>query len=88
MKIGEHGLRDHLRLLAPMFGLIAAVWALRWIMALASTPPGLVRMMSVSVAGAVAVLVAVVIIHFKRSKTEFANIDRLNRIEPVAFTAF
>jgi len=66
MKIGEHGLRDHLRLLAPMFGLIAAVWALRWIMALASTPPGLVRMMSVSVAGAVAVLVAVVMIHFKR----------------------
>ena len=66
MKSGEHGLRDHLRLLAPMFGLIAAVWALRWIMALASTPPGLVRMMSVSVAGAVAVLVAVVMIHFKR----------------------
>jgi hypothetical protein len=66
MKIGEHGLGDHLRLLSPMFGLVAAVWALRWIMDLASTPPGLVRMMSVSVAGAVAVLAAVVMIHFKR----------------------
>ena len=66
MKIGEHGLRDHLRLLAPLFGLIAAVWALRWIMALASTPTVVVRMMSVSVASAVAVLVAVVMIHFRR----------------------
>jgi hypothetical protein len=66
MKIGEHGLRDHFRLLAPMFGLIGAVWALRWIMDLASTPATIVRMMSVSVAGAVAVLVAVVMIHFKR----------------------
>ncbi len=66
MKIGDHGLRDHLRLLAPMFGLIAAVWALRWIADLASAPHGLVRGLSVSVAGAVAVLVAVVLIHFKR----------------------
>jgi hypothetical protein len=66
MKIGEHGLRDHLRLLAPLFGLIGAVWALRWIADIASAPPTLVRGMSVSVAGAVAVLVAVVFVHFKR----------------------
>jgi hypothetical protein len=66
MKIGRHGLRDHLRLLAPLFGLITAVWALRLIMDLADTPPALVRMVSVSVTGAVAVLVAVTLIHFKR----------------------
>lgn len=66
MKIGEHGLGDHLRLLAPLFGLIAAVWALRWIADIASAPPALVRGLSVSVAGAVAVLVAVVLVHFKR----------------------
>lgn len=66
MKIGEHGLRDHLRLLAPLFGLIAAVWALRWIADIASAPPVLVRGLSVSVAGAVAVLGAAVLIHFKR----------------------
>ncbi|MBI4164291.1 MAG: hypothetical protein HY508_00995 [Acidobacteria bacterium] len=66
MKIGEHGLRDHLRLLAPLFGLIGAVWALRWIADIASAPPGLVRGLSVSVAGAVSVLVAVILIHFKR----------------------
>ena len=64
MRIGEHGLGDHLRLLTPLFGLIAAVWALRWIADLASAPPALVRGVSVSVAGAV--LMAVVLIHFKR----------------------
>jgi hypothetical protein len=65
MNIGKHGLGDHLRLLAPLFGLIAAVWALRWIADVAAAPPALVRGLSVSVAGAVAVLVAVVLIHFK-----------------------
>ena len=39
MRIGEHGFGDHLRLLAPLFGLIAAVWALRWIADIASAPP-------------------------------------------------
>lgn len=66
MRIGEHRFRDHLRLLSPLFGLIAAVWALRWIADIASAPPPLVRSMSVSVAGAVSVLVAVILIHFKR----------------------
>ena len=66
MKIGAHGLRDHVKLLASLFGLIAAVWLLRLIMDLVASPHALVRMVSVSVAGAVAVLVAVVLIHFKR----------------------
>jgi hypothetical protein len=66
MKIGQRGLGEHLKLLAPLFGLIAAVWALRWILDVASAPPALVRALSVSVSGAVAVLVAVALIHFKR----------------------
>jgi len=66
MRIDGHGLRDHLRLLSPLFGLIAGVWALRLIMNLAGTPAMLVRMVSVGVAGAVSVLVAVFLIHFKR----------------------
>ena len=66
MKIGKHGLGDHLRLLAPLFCVIAAVWALRWISDIASAPPALVRGLSVNVAGAVAVLATVVLIHFKR----------------------
>ncbi len=66
MKIGKHGFGEHLLMLAPLFGLITAVWALRWIADVASAPPVLVRGLSVSVAGAVAVLVAVILIHFKR----------------------
>jgi len=66
MRIGQKTFRDHLRLLAPLFGLITAVWALRWIADVASAPPALVRGLSVSVTGAVSVLVAAVLIHFKR----------------------
>jgi hypothetical protein len=66
MRIDGHGLRDHLRLLSPLFGLIVAVWALRLIMDLAGTPAMIVRMVSVGVAGAVSVLAAAFLIHFKR----------------------
>jgi hypothetical protein len=66
MRINGHRLGDHLRLLSPLFGLIAAVWALRLILDLAGTPAMIVRMVSVGVAGAVSVLVAAFLIHFKR----------------------
>lgn len=66
MKIGGHGLRDHLRLLTPLFGLIAALWALRIVLALAGTHPSIVRYFSVGVAGAASGLVAVWLIHFRR----------------------
>ncbi len=66
MRIDGHGLRDHLRLLSPLFGLVAGVWALRLIIALAGTPAMIVHMVSVGVAAAVSVLVAAFLIHFKR----------------------
>ncbi len=66
MNIGGHGLRDHLRLLAPLFGLIAAVWALRMVLDFARVPSAVVRISSVTVAVAVSSLVAVVLIHIKR----------------------
>jgi len=66
MRIDGHRLRDHLRLLSPLFGLIVAVWALRLIMDLAGTPAMIVRLVSVGVAGAVSVLAAAFLIHFKR----------------------
>jgi hypothetical protein len=65
MKIAGHGLRDHIRLLMPLFGLIAAVWLLRMVLDKAGTPPAIVRMVSVTVAGAASVLLAVLLIHFK-----------------------
>ena len=51
MKIGEHGLGDHLRLLAPLFAFIAAVWALRLVLYAAEAPTPLLRVCSVTVAG-------------------------------------
>jgi len=65
MKIGRHGLMDHLRLLGPLFGFIAAIWALRIVLyavgASRSSPE--LRVVSVTVAGGVAVLLAVLMIH-------------------------
>lgn len=66
MRIGGHGLRDHLRLLMPLFGLIAAVWVLRMVLDAGGLPLSIVRFFSVGVAGAVSGLVAVWLIHFRR----------------------
>jgi hypothetical protein len=65
MKIGGHGLREHIHLLMPLFGLIAAVWLLRLVLDKAGAPPTVVRIVSVTVAGAASILLAVLLIHFK-----------------------
>jgi hypothetical protein len=66
MKIGERVLREHLHLLAPLFGLIAAVWALRLILAFAGAPHVVIHYCSVTAAGAISVLFAVLLIYFKK----------------------
>jgi hypothetical protein len=66
MTAGRLGLRDHVRLLMPLFALIAAVWALRLVLDAAGAPNGIVRLFSVTVAGAVSALLAVVLMHFRR----------------------
>lgn len=63
MKICGRGLRDHIRLLGPLFGLITLVWALRWAFDAAEFPHGLVRAFSVTGATSLAVLIAVWLIH-------------------------
>jgi hypothetical protein len=73
MRIGGHGLREHIHLLKPLFGLIAAVWLLRMVLDKAGTPPTVVRMVSVTVAGAASILLAVLLIHFK-SFGSYANV--------------
>jgi hypothetical protein len=65
MRIGSHGLREHIRLLMPLFGLIAAVWLLRLVMDKAGVPPTVVRIVSVTIASAASILLAVLLIHFK-----------------------
>jgi len=63
MSICGRGLRDHIRLLAPLFGLITLVWALRWALDAAGMSPALVRAFSLTAATPLAVLVAVWLIH-------------------------
>ena len=66
MKIGQRGLGEHLQLLAPLFGLIAGVWALRLILAIAHAPHFLIHYCSVTAAGSISLLLAVMLIYFKR----------------------
>lgn len=73
MKIGGYELREYLRLLAPSFWFIAAVWVLRLVLDLAGAPGGLVRACSVTVAGAVSILLAVLLIHVRRFGS-YANV--------------
>jgi hypothetical protein len=53
MTAGSLGLRDQVRLLVPLFALIAAVWALRLVLDAAGAPNDIVRL-------------AVVLMHFRR----------------------
>jgi hypothetical protein len=62
MNINGFSLRDHLRLLAPLFGVIAAVWALRLILAAMGASSHVLSICSVTTAGAVTLLLAVLLI--------------------------
>lgn len=66
MESRRHGLRAHIRMLAPLFALIAGVFALRWILSAAGSPPWVVRMTSVTVATAASILLAVLWAHFRQ----------------------
>src|SRR5438128_7591223 len=63
MNMCGRSLRDHIRLLLPLFGLIAVVWALRWGLDAAGYSHGLVRIFSVTGATSFAILIAVWLIH-------------------------
>ncbi len=73
MNVEGLSLRDHIRLLAPLFGLIAAVWLLRLVLAAAGAPGRLVGVVSVTAAVAVSVLLAVLLIHIRRAGS-YANV--------------
>jgi hypothetical protein len=73
MKVCGRSLSDHLRLLAPLFALVAIVWALRWIFDEAGFPHGLVRAFSVTGATSLAILIAVWLIH-RRGFGSYPNV--------------
>ncbi len=66
MKVNGFGIRDHLRLLAPLLGLLAVVWALRLGLSACGSPQWCSRVVSVTGATAGCVLLAAVLIHFRR----------------------
>jgi ABC-type uncharacterized transport system permease subunit len=66
MQIGGYRLRQHLKMLAPMFMLLAAVWGLRWVLGGMGAPGWLLQVASITAATPVAVLLAVLVIHFRR----------------------
>lgn len=73
MRINGHALREHFRLFAPLFILIAAVWALRLILSAAGSPEWLTRMVSVTAATSAAVLLAALVVHVRRFGS-YANV--------------
>jgi hypothetical protein len=66
MRIGGHPLRQHLKLLAPLFALLAGVWVLRWIIGCLDAPGWLFHLVSLTVFAPVAVLLAVLMLHVRR----------------------
>jgi len=68
MKIEGHRFRDRVRMLAPLFVLIATVWALRMVVFAAGAAPSSawLHIISVTVTGAVSILLAVLMIHHRR----------------------
>jgi hypothetical protein len=66
MKIGGHPLRQHLRILSPLFVLLAGVWVLRWIIGCINTPGWLLQVVSLTFFAPVAVLLAVLMLHVRR----------------------
>ena len=66
MNISGKSFREHIDFLIPLFGLIGAVWALRLVFDFVGAPPWLIRLCSVSVVMAIAVLLGTVLIHAKR----------------------
>ena len=64
MRICGYRIRDHVRLLAPLFGFITAVWVIRLILGALGVES--VRLFSVTGADALAILLAAVLIHVRR----------------------
>src|SRR5262249_17713893 len=64
MRICGYRIRDHIRLLGPLFGFIAAVWLIRLIFGALGV--GFVQVFSVTAADALAVLLAAGLIHTRK----------------------
>ncbi|MEJ2078003.1 MAG: hypothetical protein P8020_07505 [Acidobacteriota bacterium] len=66
MKVSGHGFLEHVQLLTPLFGVIGAVWALRFILGEVGAPMWLIEVFSVGVFVPICVILAALLIHLKR----------------------
>ena len=66
MTISGKTLREHIQLLTPLFGLIAAVWVLRWSLYQMGVPLSFVRFFSVTAIVPICILFGALLIHVKR----------------------
>lgn len=65
MQISNHTLSEHVRLLSPLFLLVACVWLLRIILDAGEVPAGVIALFSVTVSVAISVVLAAIIIHVR-----------------------
>lgn len=73
MRVGGHRMREHLRLLTPLFIFLALVWSGRLIFGAVGVPLWVSKLFSVTTAASVAVFLAVILIH-KRRFGGYANV--------------
>lgn len=66
MKVNGRTLSEHLRLLKPFFWVLALVWALRYVVALAGGPTWLVRSFSLIFLAPILIAVMVLVVHIRR----------------------
>lgn len=66
MRVSGRGFRDHVKLLTPLFGVIGAVWALRFILGAVGAPLWTIEIFSVGVFVPICVILAALLIHLKR----------------------
>lgn len=66
MRIVGQRLRDHFRLLAPLFVLLTTIWVLRLLCAALNLPSWSLRVFSVTVTTSLSVMLAVLLIHVRR----------------------
>ena len=63
MKVHGHGLREHIRFLAPLLLFVLIVWILRMFLGVVNVPLWFSKLFSVSAAGVIALLIAIFWIH-------------------------
>ena len=73
MKVHGHGLREHIRFLAPLLLFVMIVWILRMFLGVVSAPLWFSKLFSVSIASVIALLIAIFWIH-ARSFGSYPNV--------------